>query len=82
MLLARNARQRRGLTMQYTNLPTFQIGKSGADKEHLIKALKDHGLIKVRFLKKEFETTDLPGIVVKRIGRTVVLKEEKKSRKP
>ncbi|MDD5054243.1 MAG: hypothetical protein PHG04_02600 [Candidatus Nanoarchaeia archaeon] len=69
--------------MQASNLPVFQIGKKGADKEHLIKALKIHGMIKVKFLKKEFETNDLPGIIVKKIGRTVVLKEDKKNfRKP
>jgi len=66
--------------MQYTNLPIFQVGKNGADKEHLLKALKDHGMIKVKFLKKEFETHDLPGIVVQKIGRIVVLKEDKKKK--
>ncbi|MFA5303556.1 MAG: hypothetical protein WC393_03400 [Candidatus Nanoarchaeia archaeon] len=64
--------------MQYDNLPTFQIGKNGVDKEHLIKALKDHRIIKVKFLKKEFVTNELPGIIVQKIGRTVILKEDKK----
>lgn len=64
--------------MQYTDLPIVQVGKEGVNKEHLIKALKDHRMIKVRFLKKEFETSDLPGEVVKKIGRTVVLREKKR----
>ncbi len=64
--------------MQYTILPVFQVGKEGVNKEHLEKALKDHGMIKVKFLKKEFMNNDLPGIIVKTIGRTIVLKENKK----
>ncbi|MDD4353510.1 MAG: hypothetical protein PHN56_03570 [Candidatus Nanoarchaeia archaeon] len=64
--------------MQYTNLPVFQIGKEKLNKEHLIKALKDHGMIKIKFLKKEFETTDLPGDIIQKIGRTLVLKEKKR----
>jgi RNA-binding protein YhbY len=64
--------------MQYTILPVFQVGKEGVNKSHLEKALKDHRMIKVKFLKKEFVTDDLPGIIVKKIGRTIVLKENKK----
>jgi RNA-binding protein YhbY len=66
--------------MQYTNLPVFQIGKEGLNKEHLIKALKDHKMIKIRFLKKEFGTLELPGEIVKKIGRTIVLREKKRAK--
>ncbi|MFA5333544.1 MAG: hypothetical protein WC376_03545 [Candidatus Nanoarchaeia archaeon] len=65
--------------MQYTDLAIVQIGKEGVNKEHLIKALKDHNMIKVKFLKKEFITENLPGIVVQKIGRTVILKKDKKN---
>jgi RNA-binding protein YhbY len=64
--------------MQYTLLPIFQVGKEGINKEHLAKALKDHNMIKVKFLKKELMSNDLPGIIVKKIGRTIILKENKK----
>lgn len=70
--------------MQYINLPTFQVGKEGLRKEHLVKALKDHGTIKLKFLKKEFmekSANDLPGIILKKIGLTIILKEDKKRKK-
>jgi RNA-binding protein YhbY len=62
--------------MQYTNLPIIQIGKNGIEKEHIIKALKDHGMIKIKFLKKEFMTEELPGKIIQKIGRTIILKKK------
>lgn len=62
--------------MQYTNLQTILIGKEGVNKAHIIKALKDHKTIRIKFLTKEFTTTNLPGVIVKTIGRTVILKEK------
>ncbi|HLE05808.1 MAG TPA: hypothetical protein VI790_00490 [Candidatus Nanoarchaeia archaeon] len=62
--------------MQYLNLQTVLVGKDGVSKEHLVKALKDHKMIKVKFLKKEFMTIELPGEIVRKIGRTIILKEK------
>lgn len=62
--------------MQYLNLPIVQVGKEGVNREYLIKFLKIHKLIKVKFLKDEINTVSLPGKIIKKIGRTIILKEE------
>ena len=61
--------------MQYFNLPIVQVGKEGVNKEYITKFLKDHKMIKVKFLEKAFVTTDLPGKIIKKIGKTIILKD-------
>lgn len=66
--------------MQAKNTVEINVGKSGINPEvhkHIKSRLKKHKLIKVRFLKTTgIDYGSLPGVIVKRIGRTVVLKEK------
>lgn len=64
--------------MQLNNAVVVKIGKKGVTSEarsNMLKLLKQHDKIKVKFLKTTgLDYDSLPGRVVKKIGRTVILK--------
>ena len=65
--------------MQYSNLTIVKVGKNGLTselKKHMKRLLKLHKLLKIKFLSKEHFTEEgLPGKVVKKIGRTIIIKK-------
>lgn len=65
--------------MQYSNLTIVKIGKNGLTselKKHILILLKQHKILKIKFLSKEnFTEEGLPGKILKKIGRTIIIKK-------